>query len=80
MALMYSDENYFQEWHKRFDVEGLDFPYLCQICRKFLSKKAVNFCGDADFIMINGKSYDWVCVRCCPQINSTELQKREDEI
>lgn len=64
MSLRYHDEKYFEEYHQHDNVEGLDFPYLCQICNHFLSKKAVNWCGDADYIMIGEKGYEWLCEKC----------------
>jgi len=63
-TLRYHDEKYFDEYLKTDKtVEGFDYPYLCQICGKFLSKEDVNYCGDADWLVVNGVRYSWVCDR-----------------
>ncbi len=53
------------DWTKDDNVEGIDYPYLCEICNKFLSKKDTNWCGDADWIEFKGRCYSWLCSRCC---------------
>lgn len=50
MSLRFHDEDYFEKWHQHDNVEGLDFPYLCQKCNHFLSKDAVNWCNHSYLI------------------------------
>lgn len=64
-TLRYHDEEYFDKYMKTVKtVEGFDYPYICQICGKFLSKEDTNWCGEADFVMIDGKRYEWVHREC----------------
>lgn len=61
-TLRYHDKNYFEEcFNSKLTVEGFDYPYICQKCGRFLSTKATNYCGDVDFIIIDGVRYTWLC-------------------
>lgn len=66
-TLRYHDEKYFDQWTRTDKtVEGFDYPYICEICGKFLSKEDTEFCYEADFVMVDGVRYEWVH-QVCPK-------------
>jgi|10_taG_2_1085330.scaffolds.fasta_scaffold00924_11 hypothetical protein len=64
MTLRYGSDKYFEEYLEHPNVEGQHFPYLCQKCNKFVSKKQCDRCWNVDWIVVDNTSYEILCARC----------------